>query len=274
MINLRDQMPRLLSMDFDGTISRTSETGPSIHSVDDAYHEAVREVLGEGAAEAYIEGDAPHHQDRTPGEIVRSLDPNLGPDEHKVATMQVVGVKLEILTAQIGKLLPDETRWPRLVDGFEDTWAIVNNARDEGMPIGTAIVSAGHTRFQQRVFDQWNIPYPDMFLTDDVVSAMAINMPAGKLAKPSSFLINLARNLYLQKLDLERNPGLQYLRGSVLDCVHVGDSPKKDRGAAIRAGAMPVLIDSENPRQGWESVPAYLGIDVGETAITGALVND
>jgi hypothetical protein len=250
--------PQLMLNDFDGTQALTSETATGIPTVNDGYAAAIDELFGSEAADKFLKDG---HGHSTPAEIVATLmdlDPNH--EEVKQSVLFVVRKKLEILTAAIGRPLPDGTTWPRQSEGFAETWMGVHNAQVEGFPIGTAVVSAGHTEFEQKVFDMWGLPQPDMYLTDDIVNALALALPWEEQVKPSPMLVELAQTLHAYKLK-RKVEAFKHSKAlpSLIRTIHVGDADK-DKQLAENAGIAYVIIDQDRQRESWQKVAGFLGI--------------
>lgn len=232
--------------DFDGTMANTFEPAPSGVDVTEAYIRSIGELYGEAAQERYIaEGG---HKNRTPAEIVSGMYPNLGPDELDIETERLVGTKLDILLGQIGDEMHDGARWPRPVDGFLEVWCDVQQARlYSHKRIDTAVISAGHQEFILRTFDLWDVPHPDIIVSEETVRSLRLSIPPEETAKPRPFPMQLvemqwaARHAILKQLD----------PGDWQRILYTGDDEVKDGGLARNAHVDFVLIDSEAPAQSW-----------------------
>ncbi len=245
--------PRLLTLDFDGTLALTSQKPPGGHDVNDAYGEAIGERLGAASQVAFMHRG---HDHEMPAEILeRFIDASS--EEFKDTVEYVVRRKLEILTTQMGDPLPGGDGWPRPTDGFVAFWEDFNGVKAIRPNIGSAIISAGHTKFQQRAFDMWGLPYPDMFYTDDTLGQLALDLPLELQAKPASLMMELAKSSWAYALkhkgyDLASH--IQTIENpSLIPALHVGDADK-DRQLAEKSGADFVLIDELEQAASWQKV--------------------
>jgi hypothetical protein len=255
--------PQLAAADFDGTIVLTSELGPGGVGVDEAYEVSVHEHLGNEAARVYIT-EQNGHQGRAPKEIVKSLRPDASAETLERLTAKVTATKLEILTDLIGKPLEDGTKWPRPTDGLREFWLAVYEEKRSIKTLGTAVISAGHTEFQKRTFDYLDLPYPDIFVSDDVLQALSLSLPLERQVKPSPFMLTMAEDIWRYKL---RQSGLKPA-AYALHTVYAGNDEIKDAGIAKQAGVSDFeLITPTTSREGWYRVGAYLGL--GEAALAG-----
>lgn len=248
--------PYLLACDYDGTQFLTSEPTPSGVSVETAYTLAIGEHLGRAALNAFV--DQGGHKHRTVTEIIRSLIPDLDRNRLERFASRITDSKLEILGSCIGEHLPDGTPWPRPTDGFVELWERVDEAKNAGNLVGTAVISAGHTSFEQKTFDMLGLTPPDVYLTDDVIQALALNMPLKDQVKPSPLMLELAQQLFLYKIKIA-NRGLN-LSSDTLKTIYVGDDPIKDGGLAEQANVEFVLMDPHHARESWQQVATHLGL--------------
>lgn len=266
--------PRLWSFDYDGTMALTSEKIPGGHDVNDAYAIGIEKHIGPEAAEEFRERG---HQHSTPADIVSAF---IEPSDPKFRSVvrAVTESKLDVLSAQIGQRLPDGARWPRPTEGFREFWEKLQLIKKLGANIGTAIVSAGHTEFEQRTFDMWGVPQPDMYLTDDVVTAMALNLPHELQVKPSPMLVEQAQHLWAYKLRQEQKASAydRVLRvPKLMETVHFGDAGDtpvkagKDQQLARNVGAEFVLIDPDAQGESWNNAAVKLGL--GSLALESAM---
>jgi hypothetical protein len=254
--------PRLLNFDYDGTAFNTGEPAPGGGDIDAAYAPPIAEYIGQAAADDFLENGG--HRHRTPTEIVHSLVPDARTDQLERLSDKITQGKLEILMGWVGLPLPDGTQWPRPIDGFTDTWEAIYAARQKGQPIGTAVISAGHTRFEQKTFDIHDLPQPDIYLTEDVMKGLALNLPLEDQVKPSPFLTDITRLLFSQRLR-RTHP---HLRDTPIDQIHIGDDPIKDLRLARNSHIDFVLVEKNNPAEAWKKVADWL--QVGSMAVKGA----
>jgi hypothetical protein len=252
--------PQLMLNDFDGTEAFTSERGEGIPTVEDGYAAAIDELFGPVAADNFRRNG---HGHGTPTDIVADIMGLPGDDkEVKTAAAFVTMRKLDVISGGIGRPLKDGTPYPRQSEGFAETWMGVHTAQEEGFPIGKGVISAGHTEYEQKVFDMWGLPQPDMYLTDDVVTAMALQIPWADQVKPSPMLVEVAQTLHAyelrRKYEAFRNSNL--LANSVRT-IHVGDA-EKDRQLARNAGIAYAHVEAHRQREAWHEVDEFLGIEL------------
>lgn len=239
------ERPRLLCPDYDGTIALTSETGPGIMSVNDSYAEAIDGLLGKDSAQSFI--DSGGHGHRTPAEIISSL---IDAPQTTISNFanEITATKLEILVNQIGRPLPGGETWPRFTEGFYWMWLTLSD--DRSLSVDTAILSAGHTEFIKKTFDNKGMPQPDIIITDDVLTELGYgNLSGEDRAKPNTPMIDLAETIWLG-----RNKIPTGIVNRAVDIMFVGDDPIKDKGLAENAGVAWRLLKPTNSREIWYDV--------------------
>jgi hypothetical protein len=250
---------QLMLNDFDDTEAFTSERAPGIPTVNDGYASGIDELFGAVAVERFLRKG---HGHRTPTEIVANIM-NLPPDKEEVreAAAFVTRRKLEVVSSAIGKPLEDGTPYPRQSEGFSETWMGVYAAQEEGFPLGKAVVSSGHTEYEQRVFDMWGLPQPDMYLTDDVVNAMALQIPWVDQVKPSPMLVEVAQTIHAYKLkrthEAFKNSNLL---ASSIRTIYVGNAPQ-DEQLARNARIAYTNVGPNRQREAWYEAAEFLGIE-------------
>lgn len=254
----------LLVADFDGTTHNTFESPDGGVDVDEAYRIGIVRVFDfdKDALMRYEAGGG--HRNRTPAEIVHELAPKSTPEGLQRLTEELVEVKLELLLEQIGKPIDGGERWPRPMPGFIDFWDSVQKARDQGRDITTAIISAGHAPFIDRVFEESGLEEPDIMVTDETIRGLNSPLPPDKLAKPSVMPLSLAKiqwlNLY--GLDIPSEEVDPPIGGRI---TLFGDSLEKDGGLATNGGVHFVHISPENPAAGYEELSRHL--ELGQAAL-------
>ncbi len=247
----------LFAADFDGTLFLTSEPSPDGTTVNSAYFDAIDYHIGTDASAEFAETGG--HRHRSPAEIVLSL---VGIENAaRVATLEgrITTTKLEILEGCIGQNLDDGVKWPRPMNGFLEFWANLQQARSSGYPIGSAIISAGHTSFISRTFQAHDLLPPDVLVTDDVRLGLGLTTPLDQQVKPAPFMLHQAQRVWIE----------QYSHSSsVPRTIYVGDDPVRDGGMAANAGVEFVLISQENASDAWARISTFLGL--GTTALNVA----
>ncbi|RTK95121.1 hypothetical protein EKI60_01550 [Candidatus Saccharibacteria bacterium] len=242
--------------DFDGTTHLTSEPAPDGSTVELAYEMAIDAHLGPDAVDVFV-NDQGGHRSRDPNEIVASLLPQ-DVDEATVDrfTRKVVESKLEILEPSIGMPLADGTPWPRPTPGFAPLWRAISTAKEAGVLIGAATLSAGHTDFQKKVFSVHGLEYPDIFMTYDVLRAMCPDIPHEDLAKPSPFMLTVAREAW------KFGQQVQGREINTIKTFMAGDSNEKDGGLARAANIPFYLINAEDGSLAWACLGGALGFSI------------
>ncbi len=218
--------------DFDGNIAQTFKTAPNIVGVNEACEQAVIALFGLKGEERLKELGG--LRNRSPRELIELIlevthtkyysfvqsahnyfqmhkDTLSGyvpegkgypfawnkNDAVSIITELFIRVKLDILTKQIGTLLPNGSKWPEPCFGVPAFFeAISNQKKREPQSIQTAIISSGHDLFIQKVFEMWNIPCPSILLTDDTMRKMQFEEKGKpeKYMKPSPYLLEIVSN--------------------------------------------------------------------------------
>ncbi len=242
---------RLLCADYDGTIALTSETGPGIKNVDEAYAEAIDGLLGVECAQAFI--DEGGHNHRTPAEIVGVLIPDATTTVVEQFANEITTTKLEILTDQIGKPLPDGATWPRFTDTFHWMWMTLNEDPAYTDTVDTAVLSAGHTSFIKKTFDDKELLQPGIIITDDVLVELGYdNLSAADRAKPNTPMLDLAETIWRGRNQLQATA-----INRAIDIIFVGDDPVKDRGLAENAGVAWLYLHPAQASEVWCNVARW-----------------
>ncbi|MDB5165047.1 MAG: hypothetical protein JWL89_673 [Candidatus Saccharibacteria bacterium] len=243
---------RLLASDFDETMAVTSEPAPNGMTVALAYEHAVQKVLGYNALEIYrTQGGL---LNRSPVEVTAQLLPVTADDiTVQQRSEDLVEAKLEVLSSQVGELLPDGGRWPRPVAGFVNTW----NAVSEQPNITTGVTSSGHQPLIERFCDVQEVARPDIMVTDDDMRPLLTHLPTELCVKPGRLIIDLLQHRWLKHLELPvSHETLTFSRNYI---VGVGDDGHyKDSRLADNAGIEFVKIDPEDPVPGWQAVGKLL----------------
>jgi hypothetical protein len=293
---------RLFASDADNTQMLSFEKSPQGIGVEEAYRYGIAAIYGPSGVNQYIASGG--HQNRTPAEIVISLVPfvknpevfqhvalmteldyptqdivahiqtitpseknitvsDLEIEELKATTRLLVDLKLQRLLSQVGLALPSGEYWPRPVPGFMDFMKLLRGSSE---PIDSAIISAGHTQFIDSVYDLWGIERPDIYVTTETLSKLNLDeyFTPSELAKPSSLLMTVTEQLWVQKYGLPDTTAIDKEQ-----IVYVGDDIRKDGGLARNSGVEFIHIDPCAPEESWRRVGKHLLLD---TAITNRVV--
>ncbi|MDO8265390.1 MAG: hypothetical protein Q7T41_00440 [Candidatus Saccharibacteria bacterium] len=294
---------RLVASDYDGTQFDTFTPPLGGMGVGEAYEQAIKTVLGPYALDEYkLQGG---HKNRTPSAIIESLINRsdgrflhlvlelaqsgasteelaevasrtkhpainqgliyIDPDHLKIITDTLVFVKLAPLLAQIGQKLDDGSFWPNPIDGFLDFALFAEQVRRDGVPLNTAVISAGHTQFIEKTYALYGVENPDIFVTDEIVRSLVPNMSAERRGKPAPIPMLLAKRSWLDIHDVSPSN----LRNETIApdinarIIYIGDDPEKDGGLAKNSHIDFIWVDPASPRLAWQAMQRYIeGISV------------
>ncbi|MDO8503092.1 MAG: hypothetical protein Q7S60_00195 [bacterium] len=260
----------LLASDFDNTIAETLKPSPAAIGVEESTASAIKDVFGDTGLRIYRYGLG-GLQNRSPSELVgllldgappallesarTFLDGNLGrlsnqvPDKKGVplvwnpdnpdgvATELFVRQKLSYSLRQIGKF-PDETTWPQPYEGFLEFWKALYGLKDRGLEIHTAVISSGHELFIQKTFSTWELPLPDILITEDDIRGRKYPLEMERRIKPGQLPMALAHLEWLrrQKLLTGETKHMEVAQESKRRMIFFGDDPARDGKMAINAG--------------------------------------
>jgi len=214
----------LIAFDFDGTIAKTNEASPSGMDVSKAYALAIQEIFGKNAREKF---ESEGLQNRAPLEIVESLKDDSETSSYKL-THELVMRKLSYLLNEVG--IHNGRVWPEPTKGLVELLKIVTQLRNEGNPIDVAIISSGHRAFIEKTLDTWNVPHPDILVTDDDIRDKPYPTELSRKVKPGQFPLAFAHHkwLKLQGLLQEDAKTVEEGRETKQRIVYIGDDRKKD----------------------------------------------
>lgn len=253
---------RLAASDFDQTMALTFRPAPSGIGVHEAHAMAIEDLYGVDVLEQY--NAAGGLRNRAAPEIVRDLFPDMPIEETALSSERLINRKLSILLEQING------EWPEPTEGFAECWSRIMQARAEGTPIDTAVISAGHAPFIRRTFDVWGLPQPDVFVTSETLDGINSWMPPEHIQKPAPLSMTMAMGQWTR---LYGQPGvLLDIDEAASRTVYAGDDAYKDGKLAEHFGIPFVHIDPENAAAGWNSYAVQLGI--GELGTQGSVVYD
>lgn len=251
---------RLAASDFDQTMALTFRPAPSGIGVHEAHAMAIDDLYGPTVLEQYnADGGL---RNRAAPEIVRDLFPDMDVEETALHSERLINRKLSILLDQI------TGEWPEPTAGFAECWNRIMQARTEGVPIDTAVISAGHAPFIRRTFDVWGMPHPDVFVTSETLDSINHWMPPEHIQKPAPLSMTMAMGQWT-KLYGQPSILLDFDRAAQRT-VYAGDDAYKDGKLAEYFGIPFVQIDPENAAAGWSNYTVQLG--VGELSTQSAVV--
>lgn len=222
----------LVATDFDGALANTFRPPPTGYDVNTATSLAIAQQFGPKGLKLY--NDLGGMQNREPGELIGNLlqeadlrgirMPSFG--SAKKATEYFVDLKLALLLPQISR------EWPRLYPGVREFFQI---ASEGYIPIKTAVVSSGHDRFINRVFEVNGLKPPDYLVSSD--SIRALENPKRRLYKPYPYQLALAHKQWLGTHKIVNDDyGLYADRGfGKTHMIYIGDDPIKDGELATKS---------------------------------------
>lgn len=157
---------------------------------------------------------------------------------------------MAVLLGQVGTALPSGALWPRLTDGFAETWSQISAEPS----VGTAIISAGHEAFIAKTFQVHSLPRPGDVVTDDVVIQAGYgDFSPEERAKPNPLIMGLT----FQRWRQARQILISEVSGS--NILYVGDDPYKDGRLASnsRVGFELLVPTPQESRRTWKKVVAW-----------------
>jgi hypothetical protein len=240
---------QLYTTDFDITYALTSEPAPNGMTVALAYEKGVESLFGEFALARFRRDGL---SNRAPAEIVMSVDPHSNAEAQRSKVEDLVQIKLDLITPQVGQRQPDGTMWPRLREGFRDLWLPVSDSKY----VDTGVISSGHDEFILRFHEVHELPEPDILLTDDYMRPLLAHLPAELCMKPSRLLMDIVHHKWLQLRNVPLvHEAMEVSRGRI---VYSGDDNNKDERTARDAGVRYVHIDPNNPHPGFSRLGRIL----------------
>jgi hypothetical protein len=276
-------MNYLFAFDFDGTIAKTSESGPSGMNVLTAYRQSIQEIFGDEGLVRYRKiGELGN---RAPSELVHellkqhkkslvenawrfyeknkdslldvipptkgvSLDSWKTENQEMLIAELLVRQKLRYLLGQVGQEIEGaNTRWPKLCTGFEEFWnGITNIGNGKGERIKTAIISSGHEAFIRKSFVTNNLTMPDYIVSDDDIRGRKYPNEISRLVKPGQFQMALVHWMWMK--DLGTQDPYKEAEGLRNYMCYFGDDPNKD-GVFARVARIPFGLYREESE--WSS---------------------
>jgi len=154
----------------------------------------------------------------------------------KVLGELLVCRRLSLLLECIGETFADGTPWPRPCEGFTSFWTKIQQLKEQGGSIDTALISSGHISFIEKTFEVWGLSMPDILITDDDIRGLNVPTEMERRVKPGLLPFALAHQSWLRKRGLLGENFSVYRATVERDrIVYLGDDVKKDGGMAMGA---------------------------------------
>ena len=179
----------LVALDFDGTIAATFEPSPNGMDVSIASKLAIGKKYGSRGLEVYdqIGGLG----GREPGELIALMHLRLGINPAtRDDTELYVSEKLASITPEISPT------WPRLLPGVGNFFRDVSDRR---IPVDLSIISSGHNKFIERVFEVNGIDVPHNLVTSDELRQRPMPLERPRF-KPHTFQLAQAHRNWDQEI--------------------------------------------------------------------------
>lgn len=259
----------LLMFDFDGTMGQTFEASPSGIGVEENYVQTIEQIFGDEVLETYLV-DQGGLQNRNPSEVIHDLyethmelvelskahlEENYSDlstvmpstahlldywEEDPLKATTEVYIRQDLINSlgHIGLRNTDGSVWPRPCKGFDSLWETIQelNASNRGFAINTAVISSGYTEYIEKTFDVWNLPYPDIFITDNETRSRKYPSDHLRRVKPAPFGVALAHQAWLKMYDKTgRHFDIKAAEDSKKRMFLFGDGLEKDGGMAERS---------------------------------------
>jgi len=261
----------LIVSDFDETLFYTSVDSPDKMNVKKAYELAIAKIFGELGTYIFetigLHGRTPSEltsdildwaKDEKANLIQKALDffnregaqvAQLIPESKSnsliwnerspeiTITQMLVGTKLSYLINEIGKKDWAGEMWPRPCSGALEFMHALERLKEEGAPLDFAVLSSGHELFIRKSFAVWDLPQPEIIVTEDDIRPR--KYPEGKDTrfKPGPFPIALTHFKWLRRQGISSdNPSfMANAMESKNRILCIGDDPYRDSLMAHRA---------------------------------------
>lgn len=150
----------------------------------------------------------------------------------------LVGLKLMYLMDEIGQENNRGEIWPLPCENALEFLHTAQVLKRDGVPIDIAIVSSGHELFIRKTLNTWQVPQPDIMITDDDIRPRKYPTEIQRRFKPGQLPLALAHFewLKLQGLTVEDDKFMQNAAESKNRMLYIGDDPIKDMSMALDAG--------------------------------------
>jgi len=271
----------LIASDFDDTLFRTSKPSPTGITIQKAYVQGFDDIFGEGTGEWFFSRNGFHGE--SPSQIIKTFlittngrhaknathtyqeqngnFPRIIPESRDgtiywdkenpqtTLTSMLVISKLGYLLQEIGTRDQHGNPWPLPCEGVLDFFRALGDFKEKGVPIDFAIISSGHEAFIRKALEVWNIPQPNILVTEDDVRVRQFPQDAENKFKPGVFPVALAHFKWLkdQRIPVSKETGSE-TRTRIM---HIGDNHTKDLVMAHRSGIKSNLLF---PGTSWQSI--------------------
>lgn len=171
-------------------------------------------------------------------------------------TQMLVGTKLRYLIDEVGKKDWAGEMWPRRCAGALEFLHTLEALKRKGIPLDFAVLSSGHELFIQKSFEVWDIPPPDILITDDDIRPREYPKEQEKRSKPGVFPLALTHFKWLRHQGISSDdPAFMVIaEESKRRMLYVGDDPYRDGLMHHRAKVKGYLY----PYTPWEAIAQAL----------------
>src|SRR4030042_157189 len=208
----------LVAIDYDRTLFNTGARSPRGISLKEGYEYAIEKIFGQGGLDCYRSQGGLCN--RAPSEVISSLlaqgkyfadvarqrhvwldsQRRMPSEQNSVSegvTELLVSFKLQLFLDEISE------NWPEPYSGVADFFQTVTRLREEGgLSVRAGILSSGHTTFIEKTFSLWNIPCPEIMVTDDDLRPLKFPERPEERVKPTPFPFHfLVRERWLNQLN-------------------------------------------------------------------------
>ncbi len=289
----------LIGMDYDGTLFSTHLSSPNGINVKEAYYRAISDIFGYPIAEMFLisglQNRAPSeiiadilHAHRSGPEFDEARV-NLLARAHsffetqeghsgyfipeckngevewnekspvRTVTEMLVGRKLHYLLDEIGQSGEDGEMWPQPCGGALDFLKIAGELHEQGYPLDVAIISSGHDSFIEKSLDVWNVPKPQILVTDDDIRPRTYPLELERRVKPGQIPLALAHLKWLKQQGLLHEDSLVVQEGKETKTriAYIGDDIEKDLLMAHRGKVRSYLY----PWTSWQDMTESLWVN-------------
>lgn len=289
----------LIGVDYDGTLFNTSKRSPNGINVKEAYYRAIYDIFGHPIAKQFLisglQNRAPSeiiadilHAHRSGPEFdeartnllakARSFfetqeghngyfipeceDGVVQWDEKspvRTVTEMLVGRKLNYLLDEIGQSNDNGEMWPPPCGEALDFLKVAGDLHEQGYPLDVGIISSGHNSFIQKSLEVWNVPQPQILVTDDDIRPKTYPLELERRVKPGQLPFALAHFKWLKQQGLLRHDSLVVEEGQETRkrIAYVGDDLEKDMVMAYRANVRRYLY----PVTSWAEMTETLWVN-------------
>jgi hypothetical protein len=257
-----------LAFDFDGNMGDTFTPSPDGVGVEENYIDTLGQIFGPDILATYLEQGL---DNRAPSEVICDLAA-IHPDvtqkakahlEQNLETLSAVMprtvgklatwdttprvaatevyIRQDLINSlhHIGLPLEDGRLWPLPCTGFDSFWRAIQdiNEANDRFNLTTSVISSGYDEYIDKVFRvAWELPSPDIWVTDDFTRSRPHPVDHLRRVKPAPLGIALAHHAWLKKNGLTgKDFDLISARHSKQRMAYFGDGAEKDGQMAARA---------------------------------------